>query len=127
MGKIRTISKDVAWDLHDKLQAEGQIRFINWVMKEEEVDWEMACAICTGRAEPREPEYTLGYKLADPMYMMAMNAQASKKKRQQAIENFEKTLEPDELELFRKDVLGTSTAEKFKAALKREKKKKKDP
>ena len=127
MGKIRTISEEKAWELHDRLQGEAQVRFISFVMKEEDVDWNTAYAICTGHTDPKEPEYTLGFKLADPMGMMAMNAQLSKKKRAQAIENFEKTLDEDELKLFREEVCTTSTADKFKAALKRERKKKKDP
>lgn len=125
MGKFRTVAEEKAWALHDQMQAQAQVDFIKYVMKEEEVDWDMAMAICQGRTDPKEPEYTLGYKLADPLGMMAMNAQISKKKRAQAVENFEKTLDEDELKLFREEVCTMSTRDAFKAALKREKKKQK--
>lgn len=123
MGKIRQISTEKAWELHDKLQGEAQVRFIQYVMKEEEVDWETAYAICLGNTDPKEPEYTLGYKLADPMGLMAIN-QIGKKARAQAIANFEETLDEDELKLFREQVANMSTRQRFKEALKR---KKKDP
>lgn len=124
MGKIRTLTTDKAFELHDKLQGEAQVKFIQHVMKEEEVDWDMAYAICIGRCEPREPEYTLGYKLSDPMMLLAMFKQPGRKARAQAVANFEEGLEPDELELFRSEVLNTSTRGQLKAALHR---KKKDP
>lgn len=124
MGKIRTLSVEKAWQLHDRLQSEAQARFIQWVMKEEGVNWEMAYAICTGGAEPREPEYTLGYKLADPMRVMAMHMQPGQQSRRDAIEVFESGLEPDELELFRKEFADQKTRSLIKAAFK---KKKKDP
>lgn len=126
MGKIRTISKEVAWDLHDRLQAEAQVRFIQYVMNEEEVEWEMAQAICQGRTDPPEPEYTLGYKLADPLGMMAMNMQLSKKKRKEATENFMKELNEAETKLFLEEVAPMDTRAMFKAALKKEKKKQKN-
>lgn len=125
MGKFRQLSTEKAWEMHDHLQGEAQMRFIQYVMKEEDVDFEMAAAICTGRTDPKEPEYTLGYKLADPMGMMAMNMQLGKKARAQAVENFEATLDEDELKLFREQVATKSTREMFRDALKR--KKKKDP
>lgn len=126
MGKIREMSTAKAWEMHDALQSQAQVRFIQYVMKEEDVAWETAAAICTGRTDPKEPEYTLGYKLADPMGMMAMNMQLGKKARAQAVENFEATLDEDELKLFREQVATQSTRQMFRSALKREKKKK-DP
>lgn len=123
--KIRQMTKDAAWELHDKLQSEAQMKFIYWVMEEEEVDFEMASAICTGRTDPPEPEYTLGYKLADPLGQVAMNMQISKKKRQQATENFMKELNEAETKLFLEEVAPMDTRSMFKAALKKEKRKQK--
>ena len=116
MGKIRTLTTEKAYELQDRMSAQAKADFITKVMKWEECDFEEAYAICTGHTDPREPEYTLGYKMCDPLYMLAMNAQLSKKRRQQAIENFEALLEGDELPLFR-DVMAKGLRTQFKDAL----------
>lgn len=122
MGKLRVMAEERAWELHDRLQSEAQTKFIYQVMEDEDVDWTVARAICLGRTDPKEPEYTLGYKLADPMIMMAMFSQPGRKARQQAIENFEKDLDEDELRLFREQVLTMNTRDRFRSALKSRKK-----
>lgn len=116
MGKIRTLTTDKAYELQDRMSAQAKADFIAKVMKWEECDYEEAYAICTGHTDPREPEYTLGYKMCDPLYMLAMNAQLSKKRRQQAIANFEAMLEEDELPLFR-EVMAKGLRQQFKDAL----------
>lgn len=109
-----------AWDLTNRLAGEAQLKFIQKVMEWEQVDFETAQAICLGRTDPKEPEYTLGFKLADPVLQCAMNAQR-KKHRQQAIENFRATLDPDELEIFDRDVLSLDTRDMMKMEFKRKK------
>ena len=50
-----------------------------------------------------------------------MNAQLRKSKREQAIENFKQMLEPDELELFEKEVLTKDTRKMWKEEKKKQK------
>lgn len=121
MTKIRQIIKDKAEDTREKLASAAQIKFINQVAEWEEVDFNTAKAICLGFTDPVEWEYTLGYKMADPVYQMAMNMQARRSMRERARENFKKTLTPEELEIFIRDVESKNTREMMKDALKRKK------
>ena len=113
MKVIQTI-KDKAYQGIDASDAMARSKFIQWVMKEEDCDYETAYALCTRHTDPVEPEYSLGYKMASPVYQVAMNAQLRKSKREQAIENFKAMLEPDELELFEKEVLTKDTRKMWK-------------
>ena len=63
---IRSRIEDRATQLQSDLAAQAQMRYIQWLMKEEECDYEMAMAIVMGNTDPLEPEYMLGFKLADP-------------------------------------------------------------
>lgn len=119
MGKILEMSREKAWELHDRLQGEAGVRFISQVMEWEGCDFDTARAMCDRSSDPVRPEYSLGWKLADPMTQLAMWGQPGKKARRKAVEDFELRLEPDELELFRRDVLPMRARDKFKAALKR--------
>lgn len=114
--------EDKAWQLTDTLAAQARSKYIVWIMKEEGVDYETAVALATGKTDPIEYEFTLGYKLADPILQIAMSAQPGKKNRELAIANFEKTLEPEELKLFRESY-GPDARKQFKQQLKEEKKK----
>lgn len=118
--KLKDRIDDKAWVLVDTLAAQARVRFINWIMKEEGVDYAEAEALATGRTDPPEYEFTLGYKLADPVLQMAMS-QLSSKNRKIAIANFEKRLCPEELELFRKHY-DAETGKRFRKALEDERK-----
>lgn len=122
MTKIRQIIKDKAEDTREKLASAAQIKFISQVAEWEEVDFTTAQAICLGNTDPVEWEYTLGYKMSDPVFQMAMNGQVRKKAREQACENFKKTLTPEELEIFVRDVESMNTRQMLKKAMKRAKK-----
>ena len=121
---IRDKIEDKARDFQNLTDAQAKAEFIQKVMKWEEVDYETAFYIVSGRTDPREPEYTLGYKMASPVWMEAMFGQLSKKKREQARENFKKLLEEDELQLFNEYVKEKETRAEYKAAKKAEKKRK---
>lgn len=107
-------------------QAAGiaQNKFIQWVMKEEDCSYEEAYAICTGHTDPREPVYTLGFKLSDPVWELAIFKQRNRKKRAQAADNFRQLLEPDELILFDEQVNTENARKQFNEEYKE---KKKDP
>ena len=121
---IKMKIEDRATQLQSDLAAQAQMKFIQYVMKEEECDYEMAIAIVTGNTDPLEPEYMLGYKLADPVLQIALFKQVSKKSRRQAAENFAATLSEVEKDLFWSEVFNEQTGKQFKAEYKREKKKK---
>lgn len=122
--KIKGIATDKANELRDKMAAQARSEFIAKVMKWEDVDYETAYAICIGKTDPKEPEYTLGYKMADPMMQMAMHGQLSKKSRAKAVEIFEETLDPDELELFMREVVPMNMRTLIKDEFKRKRKEK---
>jgi len=124
MGKIRAKIEDRATQLQSDLAAQAQMKFIQWLMKEEECDYEMAMAIVSGNTDPLEPEYMLGFKLADPVLQIALFKQVSKKSRKQAAENFAATLSDQEKDLFWSEVFNEETGKQFKKAYKSEKKKK---
>ena len=113
-----------ATQLQSDLAAQAQMKYIQWLMKEEECDYEMAIAIVMGNTDPLEPEYMLGFKLADPVVQIALFKQVSKKSRRQAAENFAATLSDQEKDLFWNEVFNEETGKQFKKAYKAEKKKK---
>lgn len=119
--KVTQTLKNKIWEGIDASDAMARSRFIEWVMKEEDCDYETAYALCTRHTDPVEPEYSLGYKMASPVYQVAMNAQVRRSKREQAIENFKQMLEPDELEIFEREVLTKDTRKMWKDEKKKQK------
>ena len=119
--KVTQTLKNKIWEGIDASDAMARSRFIEWVMKEEDCDYETAYALCTRHTDPVEPEYSLGYKMASPVYQVAMNAQVRRSKREQAIENFKQMLEPDELEIFEREVLTKDTRKMWKEEKKKQK------
>ena len=94
---IRSKIENKAMETQQTLAAQAQAKYISWLMKEESCDYEEALAIVHGRTDPLEPEYMLGYKLADPVWMIAIFKQAGKSRRLQAAKNFcEQMLTDDE-------------------------------
>ena len=121
---IKSRIEDRATQLQSDLAAQTQMKYIQWLMKEEECDYEMAMAIVMGNTDPLEPEYMLGFKLADPVIQIALFKQISKKARMNAAMNFVETLSDDEKIIFWRDVFNAENAKQFKKAYKAEKKKK---
>ena len=99
---IKTRIEDRATQLQSDLAAQAQAKYIQWLMKEEDCDYEMAMAIVLGNTDPLEPEYMLGFKLADPVLQLALFKQFPKKSRVQAAKNFAETLSDEERILFYK-------------------------
>lgn len=119
---IKTKIEDRAMQVQQDLAGQAQMKYISWLMKEEECDYEMAIAIVSGNTDPLEPEYMLGYKLADPVIQIALFKQISKKSRKQAAENFAATLSDREKELFWSEVFNEETGKQFKNEYKKQKK-----
>lgn len=120
MKVIQTL-KDKIWAGIDASDAMARGRFIQWVMEEEDCDYETAYALCTRHTDPVEPEYSLGYKMSSPVYQFAMNAQVRRSAREQAIENFKQMLEPDELEIFEREVITKDTRKMWMEEKKKQK------
>lgn len=120
--KIKTKIENKAMDLQNTLAVQAQSRYIQWLMKEEGIDYDTAMAIVEYRTDPIEYEYTLGYKLADPIWAIAIFKQSGKDKRRSAAENFAKGLRPEEAEIFWGQVFNVETAKKFKNEYKKAKK-----
>lgn len=121
---IKSRIEDRATQLQSDLAAQAQAKYIQWLMKEEECDYEMAMAIVLGNTDPIEYEYMLGFKLADPVLQLALFKQFPKKSRIQAAKNFAATLSDEERILFWNEVFNEETAGKFKQKYKKEKKRK---
>lgn len=119
MGKIKELTREKAFEIKEKLKGEAGPRFIAQVMEWENCDWDTAVSMCDRTSDPVRPDYSLGFKLADPMLQMALWAQPGKRARRRAAEDFESTLEPDELELFREQVQTMNAGQMFKSALKK--------
>ena len=120
---IRTKIEEKAMDTQQMLAAQAQGKYISWLMKEEDCDYEEALAIVQGRTDPLEPKYMLGYKLSDPVWMIAIFKQHGKEKRLKAARNFSELLSDEERILFWNEVFDEKNAKAFKKKYKEEKKK----
>ena len=119
---IRSKIEDKAMETQQNLAAQAQAKYLTWLMKEEDCSYEEAIAIVQGRTDPLEPEYMLGYKLADPVWMIAIFKQAGKKRRLQAAQNFAMGLSQEEQIIFWREVFDEKTCKKFKKEYKKAKK-----
>lgn len=120
---FRTKIEEKAMETQQTLAIQAQGQYIKWLMKEEEVDYETAMAIVQGRTDPAEPEYTLGYKLSDPVWMIALFKQPGKNNRLKAARNFSDLLNDEERRIFWSEVFDEKNAKQFKKKFKEEKKK----
>lgn len=122
---FRSKIEEKALDVNAQLTAQAQMKYLSWLMNEEQIDYEEALAIVQGRTDPVEWEYILGYKLSDPALMIALFKQPRKKNRINAAKNFADTLEPEEAAIFWTQVFDEENGKQFKEKLKEEKKKSK--
>ena len=120
--KLKMKIENKAMEVQATLAVQAQAKYIKWLMKEEEIDYETAMAIVEYRTDPIEYEYTLGYKLSDPVVMIALFKQAGKNNRRQAAANFAAGLRPEEAEIFWNEVFDEKNASKFKKEYKKAKK-----
>lgn len=103
--KARAADRAEKSALVQKVNLTGQAKFIQDVAEWENVSFEEAQAICHGETWPVQYEYTLGYKLSDPIWAIGISLQPGKKARERAIENFKKQLCAEELALFEQEVM----------------------
>ena len=123
MKKTKGNIEEKATNLQFNLASKAQMRYIHWLAKEEDCELDEAWAIVQGRTDPLEPEYMLGYKLEDPVLLMALFGQLKKENRIQAAKNFAATLTDPEREMFYEKIFNEETGQAFKDALKKAKKK----
>lgn len=100
-------------------KSKGQGAFLEDVMRWEGCSLEEAMLYCTGKTDPIHWEYTLGYKLADPVWNIGIYKQIGHHARAKAAANFRKLLTPEEDELFVTQCLG-KTARAIRKDYKRE-------
>ena len=120
---IRSKINDKAMDTQSMLAGQAQGKYLAWLMKEEDCSYEEALAIVQGRTDPLEPEYMLGYKLADPVWQIAIFKQHPKKNRIKAAHNFAELLSEEEKDLFWNEVFDEKNMKQFKKEYKKAKKK----
>ena len=121
---LRSKIDEAALKKTQDLTIQAQYKYLQWIMKEEECSYEEAIAIVQGRTDPLEVEYMLGYKLADPAWMIALFKQPGKKRRMNAALNFADLLSDEEKILFWNEVFDEKNAKKFKKEYKKAKKEK---
>ena len=121
---FRTKIEDKAMETQSLMAAQAQAKYLKWLMNEEQCSYEEALAIVEGRTDPLEPDYMLGYKLSDPVVIIAIFKQIGKKNRLAAAQNFAMGLSDEEKIIFWRDVFDEKNAKQFKKKLKDEKKKK---
>lgn len=121
---IKTKIEQKAMDTQSALAAQAQAKYLKWLMNEEQCSYEEALAIVEGRTDPLEPEYMLGFKLSDPVVIIAIFKQIGKKNRLAAAQNFAMGLSDEEKIIFWRDVFDEKNARQFKKKFKDEKKKK---
>lgn len=123
--KIKARLEEKALGVNQTLTINAQIQYVKRMANEEGLDYAVMWEICNGMREyPDAAKFTLGLKLSDPAWMIALFKQPRKKKRQQAAENFADSLSADEAEIFWSEVFNTETGKMFKDELKRKKKEK---
>lgn len=121
---IKTKIEQKAMNTQSALAAQAQAKYLKWLMNEEKCSYEEALAIVEGRTDPLEPEYMLGFKLSDPVVIIAIFKQIGKKNRLAAAQNFAMGLSDEEKIIFWRDVFDEKNARQFKKKYKDEKKKK---
>lgn len=121
---FRTKIEDKAMETQSLMAAQAQAKYLKWLMNEEQCSYEEALAIVEGRTDPLEPDYMLGFKLSDPVVIIAIFKQIGKKNRLAAAQNFAMGLSDEEKIIFWRDVFDEKNAKQFKKKLKDEKKKK---
>lgn len=104
-------------EARDYLRGKGQLQFVQNVMEWESCSLDEAMLYCTGKTDPVHHEYTLGYKLADPVWNTGIYKQIGHHARAKAAANFRKLLTPEEDELFVAECMG-KTARSIRKAMK---------
>lgn len=120
--KLNKILKDMepekkevlAMNVNARMAEREKMKYVKKVSKLEKVDMNMAWAICTGQTEPLEPEYTLGFKMADPAMVIALFIQTNKEGRRNAADKLMDSLNDAEKEIFLKEVFDYDRAERIK-------------
>lgn len=99
-GKISDV-KEAGWEkiesVNDNLDIQSQYKFVQAIMKDENVDYETAIEMCTVRSPKWEPKYSLGYKMAPPHIVVMLATEKGKAA-------FKRDLEPEELQLFEDEI-----------------------
>lgn len=92
--------------------AQARAKYYQYVMKEENCTLDEARDICAGRTDPQRPEYMVGFKICNPYIMTALFISEAEV-REAYQRHIEEDMTPEEIRLFREEVLTKSTGELF--------------
>ena len=104
----------LAMNVNARMADREKMKFVRKVSKMEKVDLDTAWAICTGQTDPVEPEYTLGFKIADPAMVIALFIQTDKEGRRNAADKLIASLDDQERDIFLTEVFDYEKAERIK-------------
>lgn len=130
MTKIKIPDTDtcvkITEEVQTRLTADARAKFLLFVQEEEKCDLDTARAICLGQTDPIIYEYTLGWKISDPILQKGMwGKTTSKLVRKKWIQHFRETLTPEEDALFVEGYLSKKVSKRFQEELERAEKRKK--
>lgn len=92
--------------------AQARAKYYQYVMKEENCTLDEARDICAGRTDPRRSEYIVGFKICNPYVMTALFISGTET-REAYQRHIEEDMTPEEIRLFREEVLTKSTADLY--------------
>ena len=113
-------------EIQARAAAEARSKFLSFVQEEEKCDLDTAMDICLGRTDPIIYEYTLGWKISDPILQQGMWGKTTAKHvRKKWIQHFRESLTPEEDALFIEGYLSQKVSKRFQEELERAEKRKK--
>lgn len=118
MAKAKDMAVDKAEDAEHRLSMEAKARYFHKVMELEKCDFDRAVELAQGKSDPIQPEYTLGYKLCDPMLNIGL-WKSGKRQSEKWAEHFKKSLTPEELAIFEAECMTDETKKQYRKSLKR--------
>jgi len=120
-GKISGV-KEAGWEkiesVNDNLDLQARYKFVQAIMKDENVDYDTAIEMCTVGSPRWEPKYSLGWKMAPPHVVVMLAREKGKT-------SFKKELVPEELELFEDEIQNMNLREAMMDEYNKQKKAKK--
>ena len=117
-------SRGVVWaeNLHDRTQMDAQMRYLAWLRQEYQIDAGTAIEWVNSEG-PEHADIRLGYKMADPIVQLAMWGPRTSKAKKIAQEKFRNGLDEWERAKWDEEVSTMGAGDRFRAALKRGRKK----
>lgn len=112
---VKNLGRDKILDISDQMDAMAKIKYLEWVQKEEQVDYDTALMWCSGS---ERPDISLGYKMCSPAWVMGFKTNPKR-----YYKAFRETvyLTEDEIRIFDTEVVPLKWRQKFDEEMKRQK------